>query len=37
MSFIAKLNVQEWLKSSLQLIQLYRWDILKTKFIVPAV
>ena len=36
MNFIAKLKVQQWVQSLLQLTQLYRWDILKSNFIVSA-
>ena len=32
MSFIAKLKVYQWVQSSLQLTQLYRWDIVKSNF-----
>ena len=36
MNFIVKLKVQQWVQSSLQLMQLYRWDISKSNFIVSA-
>ena len=36
MNFITKLKVQQWVQSSLQLTQLYRWDILKSNIIVSA-
>ena len=36
MNFITILKVQQWIQSSLQLTQLYRWDILKSNFIVSA-
>ena len=36
MNFITKLKVQQWAQSSLQLAQLYRWDILKSNFIVSS-
>ena len=36
MSFITKLQVQQWVQSLLQLTQLYGWDILKLNFMVPA-
>ena len=36
MNFITKLKVQHWVQSSLQLTQLYQWDILKSNYIVSA-
>ena len=32
MNFITKLEVQQWVQSLLQLIQLYEWDILKSNY-----
>ena len=36
MNIITKLEVQQWVQSSLQLTQLYRWHILKSNFKVSA-
>ena len=33
MGFTTKLKVQQWVQFSLQLKQLYRWDIFKSNFI----
>ena len=30
-------QIKDWVQSSLQLMQLYRWDILKSNFIVSAI
>ena len=36
MNVITKLKVQQWVQTSLQLTQLFRWDSLRSNFVVSV-